>query len=149
MMSSNHKITKGCLLAAAVGCLAIIVISRQQAGAEQVSAKATPTFEVLSTERIKRLEGIDGSISWEDNETATGLILLVKVTAPEDIELWAPDFCLAYGHGDTDDDRSRCTAMTTAVSSLEDEGVWLIRGEYIFSRSTGVNKLRGGSIQLN
>ena len=36
-----------------------------------------------------------------------------------------------------------------ASITLTRAGKVLIRGEYIFSRSTGVNKLKGGSIQLN
>jgi hypothetical protein len=36
-----------------------------------------------------------------------------------------------------------------ASITLTRAGKVLIRGEYIFSRSTGVNKIKGGSIQLN
>jgi hypothetical protein len=36
-----------------------------------------------------------------------------------------------------------------ASITLTRAGNVLIRGEYIFSRSTGVNKMKGGSIQLN
>ena len=36
-----------------------------------------------------------------------------------------------------------------ASITLTRAGKVLIRGEYIFSRSTGVNKMKGGSIQLN
>ena len=36
-----------------------------------------------------------------------------------------------------------------ASITLTRAGKVLIRGEYIFSRSTGVNKIKGGSVQLN
>ncbi|MGI9500766.1 MAG: DUF6484 domain-containing protein [Geminicoccaceae bacterium] len=55
-----------------------------------------------------------------------------------------------------DDQRAEFTAEREVVLrcgkasiTLTREGKILLRGAYIFSRSTGVNKIKGGSVQLN
>jgi len=89
------------------------------------------SFEVLATEIVTEVTGVNGyAQTWENAENAKGLVLEVKATFPNEVILWACDFNIAYKHSDGSDDRTKCKGITTAVSTADDAGAWLI-GEYI------------------
>ena len=88
------------------------------------------TFKVLSTKIVTKVVGANGSsVTWENAESAKGMILELLVIVPKDTTLWAPDFDIAYQHENSDEDRGKCRGITTVVSSPDDEGSWII-GDY-------------------
>ena len=103
----------------------IVCIPAIDSNAEGIS------FEVIGTKIVEKIVGVnDKKIGWEDNEAAKGIVVTVKAKVPEDMDIWGMDFNLAYSHGDKDDDRTRCSGMTTVVSSADDEGAWVL-GAYV------------------
>lgn len=92
-----------------------------------IFAKGNLTAQVTSTKLVSKVRGMNGSsISWKKSKSYKGMIVTLKANIPDDMTLWSTDFNISYQNGDGDDDRSRCRGIQTAVSSIDDNGLWII-----------------------
>ena len=109
--------------------VSILIVCAFLAG-RNVYAQNGITFQAVSTKIVTTVEGVNGqSVTWENAESAKGLIVKVKVTVPKDTTLWDTDFDIAYHHKNSIEDRGMCRAITTLVSSPGDDGAWIV-GNY-------------------
>ncbi len=110
-------------------CALLLLVCIVSAGGPAY-AQNSLSFQVLSTKIVTKVAGANGSsVTWENAESAKGMILELMVYVPKDTTLWVPDFDIAYQHENSDEDRGKCRGITTAVSSADDEGSWII-GDY-------------------
>ena len=121
--------------ALAMGLLTLSSVAR-------ADAQNAPEFQVISTSSVENIQGVNGrGMTWKNNKTAKGVVLLVKATLPTETVLWTTDFTLSYRRNGSDD-RSRCAGITTALSTPSDEGAWIV-GDYAFVKGTsGVRYFR-------
>jgi Domain of unknown function (DUF6484) len=126
-------------------------------GAPLVVYPGNPSAEAVPARTTARLSSADvgGEVAllFEDGELARPLVI-GRILHPERDAAPAPRREPAPAQ--SDGERVELTAAREIVLrcgkasiTLTRAGKILLRGAYIFSRSTGVNKIKGGSVQLN
>ena len=143
--------------ASGAGVVIGLLMGFDEAGAPLVvypgnrSEKAVPA---RTTARLSPAEvGCEVALLFEDGELARPLVI-GRILHPERAAVPAPRPEPVEAQGDGE--RVELTAAREIVLrcgkasiTLTRAGKILLRGAYIFSRSTGVNKIKGGSVQLN
>jgi Domain of unknown function (DUF6484) len=125
-------------------------------GAPLVVFPGNPIEQAVPARTTASLEhdhiGSDVALLFEQGDPARPLIM-GRVLHPE--VAFSPTENRRF-QGTIDDQRLELTAEREIVLrcgkasiTLTRAGKILLRGAYIFSRSTGVNKIKGGSVQLN
>jgi hypothetical protein len=121
---------------------------------EYVGSRTTDGVCARSTVRVRPSDvGREVVIAFECADTGRPVIIgLIQPTAPEQIP-WKAD-----GPGDVEVDGHRLVLTADkelvircgrATIVLTRAGKILIRGAYLSSRSSGVNRIKGGSVQIN
>jgi hypothetical protein len=134
-----------------------LLMGFDEAGAPLVVYPGNPSEEAVPARATARLAPADVGCSvallFEDGDLACPLVI-GRILHPERDPVPAPP--RAPVHVQIDGERVELTAEREIVLrcgkasiTLTRAGKILLRGAYIFSRSTGVNKIKGGSVQLN
>ena len=127
-------------------------------GNAEEEAIAARTTAALGNDDV----GADVALMFEEGDPRRPLIMGrllhpdVEITEPAEQEPAAEDLAADELDVRIDDQRVELAADKEIVLrcgkasiTLTRAGKILLRGAYIFSRSTGVNKIKGGSVQLN
>ena len=120
-------------------------------GAPRVAFPGNPLRRPVSARSTVALSpadvGKDVAVSFEQGDPAHPIVLG---------KLWQPETATAAVRAEVDKDRLVLTAdkeivLQCGASSitLTRAGKVLIRGAYLLSRSSGVNRIKGGSVQIN
>lgn len=133
-----------------------VLMGFDDAGAPLVVFPGNPVEAAASARTTAKLGaddvGADVALMFEGGDPARPLIM-GRILHPAGELIPATDAPLT---ATIDDERLELTAEREIVLrcgkasiTLTRAGKILLRGAYIFSRSTGVNKIKGGSVQLN
>jgi hypothetical protein len=134
-----------------------LLMGFDEAGAPLVVYPGNPSDEAVPARATARLAPADVgcavALLFEDGELTRPLVI-GRILHPERDPAPAPR--REPVHAQIDGERIELTAARELVLrcgkasiTLTRGGKILLRGAYIFSRSTGVNKIKGGSVQLN
>jgi hypothetical protein len=121
-------------------------------------AQESLKIQVVSTKIVLRIEGVAGkAYTWKKAKHTKGIIVSIKATIPNDMKIWSTDFTISYQLDNVEHKRT-CKAMQTIVSSIDDDGVWIIGLKTKFKAKKGVryfkllfpidNKIKTFSLQF-
>jgi len=157
MAKANQVVTKRANTPTRIDGVVIgVLMGFDDGGMPLVVFAGNPVDQAVPARTIARLEpdhiGSDVALLFEQGEPERPLVM-GRVLRPEvELAAAADQPVLAI----VDDQRLELKAEREIVLrcgkasiTLTRAGKILLRGAYIFSRSTGVNKIKGGSVQLN
>jgi len=133
-----------------------VLMGFDHGGMPLVVFPGNPVEQAVSARTTARLEpdhiGADVALMFEQGDPARPVVM-GRILHPE-VDLGPPRDQPV--RATVDDQRLELTAEREIVLrcgkasiTLTRAGKILLRGAYLFSRSTGVNKIKGGSVQLN
>jgi hypothetical protein len=133
-----------------------LLMGFDQAGAPLVLYPGNASEEAVPARTTARLAPADVGCSvallFEDGNLARPVVI-GRILHPERDPVAAPQRAPADAQSDERVELAAAREIVLrcgrASITLTRAGKILLRGAYIFSRSTGVNKIKGGSVQLN
>lgn len=129
-----------------------VLMGFDERGAPLVVFPGNRVEQAVPARTTARLEqddvGAEVALMFEQGDPARPLVL-GRILHPEARLARAGDHALDDQRLELKAEREIVLRCGKASVTLTRAGKILLRGAYIFSRSTGVNKIKGGSVQLN
>jgi len=100
---------------------------------------AKVSFEIVGATFVTKLDGVSATFTESEPEKFHGMVLTVKVRKPagEQLQLFAPDLCLHYRHGDAFDVMP-CQGLSTFSTTNDTDRVMNFFARSYGSTTTGV-----------